>query len=306
MGSASQPRRETAKHTCYLHYPRLVVADASVEVLGETIRSLSFREFERLDGDWARQSKFEGTQPVFWVRSESRVHAKAAVPALADDGRYELVYRDGLLIYNALLVVTGRPYPDPRLSMLYIAESLPDDQMRHIWRWAGVFDRTWLLNRGGLNPETPRRLNSIRALVGEWETYGMKYDDPVFSPLRALASFSANSDVPIFGLLALVISLEGFLVPEDVKGIGEQIAKRVRQLLEGTAPPEIDEFMRQVYRARSRILHGEMVTEEEASRLCRRLFSLTARIVGAAASQIIRCGLRSDDLDGLRRGWTLR
>jgi len=60
-------------------------------VLGGTLEMPSFARFEALDPDWARQSYYEQTQPVFWV-SEGPADAGTALQA-------------GMLIFNALLVL---------------------------------------------------------------------------------------------------------------------------------------------------------------------------------------------------------
>jgi hypothetical protein len=290
---------ETTTSSYFLHYPRLVT-DHSVEVLNGTLRTLDFETFKKLDDDWARQSYFEQTQPVFWIRTgddDARVTAPESGPEIEEDP-FAATRDDAMLIYNALLAVTGQLYPDPRLSMEYFLHG------EGAWRRrVGPFERTWLLNGGGLDPTAEEDLHSIAALAEDWHKHGFRHDDLVFSPLRGLASLASTFMDAALGMLPLIVSLEGFLLPAKVDGIARHMAAVIKHLLADTAPVDLDEFMRAVYRARSSVVHGEQIPGEEISEICYRLQQLTGAVVIAAAGEMMKRQLDSQKFDTLRKEW---
>lgn len=267
----------------YVHFPRLVLPDTSVAVLGGTLQMPGFAKFESLDPDWARQSYYERTQPAFWVIEG------IAEPAAA--------LQEGMLIFNALLGVTGDLYPDPRLSMTYTVHGATTA------RRVGAYDRTWLLNGEGFQPIARDNLDRLAALAQEWHAYGFRYDHPVFSPLRGLASMASTFLDPGSGVLPLVASLEGFLIPARTQGIARKMAAVIRGLLREATPEPIDDIMRAVYRVRSSVVHGERVPSPDAGAVCGTLQILTGQIVVAAAREMARLKLDPQDLEGLRKTW---
>lgn len=282
-----------------LHYPRLVLSNTSIEVLGGTLKTLDFATFEELDRDWARETYFERTRPAFWIRAGDPSDAGAtADPADAnDDDDFAPTRRTAMLIYNALLAVTGGLYPDPRLSMEYHSYD------QGVSRRVGPFERTWLLNGGGLDPITDEELGSIGVLAEKWHEHGFRYDDFVFSPLRGLASLASTFINPVLGMLPLIVSLEGFLIPGRVKGIAQHMAVVIKHLLGEAVPEDIEEFIRAVYKARSRVVHGEQIPGEKISEICDRLQRLTGAVVIAAAREMMDRKLDSQNFDTLRKEW---
>src|SRR5688572_4277567 len=282
-----------------LHYPRLVLSDTSIEVLGGTLKTLDFATFEELDRDWARETYFERTRPAFWIIDGDPSDAGAtADPADAnDDDDFAPTRRTAMLIYNALLAVTGGLYPDPRLSMEYHSYG------QGVSRRVGPFERTWLLNGGGLEPITDEELGSLGVLAEKWHEHGFRYDDFVFSPLRGLASLASTFINPVLGMLPLIVSLEGFLIPGRVKGIAQHMAVVIKHLLGEAVPEDIEEFIRAVYKARSRVVHGEQIPVEKISEICDRLQQLTGAVVIAAAREMMNRKLDSQNFDTLRKEW---
>jgi hypothetical protein len=291
------PPDVTTSTSYFLHYPRLVVTNNSVEVLSGTLRTLDLETFERLDSDWARPSYFERTRPVFWIRSGDIRPTVTDENVDTEDDGFDATREAGMLIYNALLAVTACLYPDPRLSVEYTLHG------EAVSRRLGVFERTWLLNSGGLEPVTNENLHSIASLAEEWHRHGFRYNDLVFSPLRGLASLASTFMEPALGMLPLIVSLEGFLLPAKVQGIARQMAAVIKHLLGDTVPDDIEEFMRAVYHARSRVVHGEEIPSEETSAICDRLQRLTSVVVIAAAREMMNRQLESHNFDVLRKEW---
>jgi hypothetical protein len=293
--------QETTPETYFLHYPRLVT-DSSVEVLNGTLRTLDFETFEKLEDDWARKSYFESTKPVFWIRKGddvARVTETESGPEMDDDA-LDATRDDAMLIYNALLAVTGQLYPDPRLSMEYFLHG------QAVSRRVGPFERTWLLNGGGLEPTSQETLRSAANLAEAWHQHGLRHTDVVFSPLRGLASLASTFMNPALGMLPLVVSLEGFLLPARVEGIARRMAEVIKHLLADTTPDDIEEFMRAVYRARSSVVHGGEIPREEISEICLRLQQLTGAVVIAAAGEMIKRQLDPQKFETLRKEWLPR
>lgn len=289
---------QTTTSSYFLHYPRLVT-DCSIEVLNGTLRTLDFETFEKLEDDWARQRYFERTKPVFWIRTGDDV-ARVTVTQTGqemDEDALDGTREQGLLIYNALLAVTGQLYPDPRLSMEYF---LYGEQYS---RRVGPFERTWLLNGGGFEPVTEENLRAVAALAEAWHKHGFHSNDFVFSPLRGLASLASTFMTPALGMLPLVVSLEGFLLPVKVEGIARHMSAAIKHLLADAAPADVEEFMRAVYRARSAVVHGEEIPREEVARICGRLEQLTGAVVIAAAAEMMKRQLNSQAFDTLRKEW---
>ena len=282
----------------FLHYPRLVT-DSSVEVLNGTLRTLDFETFEKLEDDWAKKSYFEATKPVFWIRTGddvARVTETESGPEM-EDNALDATRDDALLIYNALLAVTGQLYPDPRLSMEYFTHGPA------VSRRVGPFERTWLLNGGGLEPTTEEDLRAVAALADEWHSHAFRHDDVVFSPLRGLASLASTFMTPALGMLPLIVSLEGFLLPAKVEGIAGHMANVIKHLLADKTPDDIDQFMRAVYRARSAVVHGGEIPSEELSEICQRVQRLTGAVVIAAAGELMKRKLDAKEFDTLRKEW---
>lgn len=288
---------ETTTKTFFLHYPRLVT-DGSVEVLNGTLRTLDFATFEKLEDDWARKSYFESTKPVFWIRTgDDLARMTETENGSEDENALDATRDDAMLIYNALLTVTGQLYPDPRLSMEYFLHG------EAVSRRVGPFERTWLLNGGGLEPTTDETLRLVADLADAWRQHGFRHDDVVFSPLRGLASLASTFMNPALGMLPLVVSLEGYLLPAKVEGIARHMADVVKHLLAEATPGDIEEFMRAVYRARSSVVHGGEVPREEILEICIRLQELTGTVVIAAAGQMMKRQFDSQKFDTLRKEW---
>jgi|GEM_PF-5979697 len=289
---------ETTTKSFFLHFPRLVT-DSSVAVLNGTLRTLDFETFEKLEDDWARKSYFEETKPVFWIRTGddiARVTVTESGPEM-DENALDGTRDDAMLVYNALLAVTGQLYPDPRLSMEYFLHG------QSVSRRVGPFERTWLLNGGGLEPTSQETLRPVAALAEAWHQHDFRHTDVVFSPLRGLASLASTFMDPALGMLPLVVSLEGFLLPTKVDGIARHMADVIKHLLADAAPDDIDEFMRAVYRARSSVVHGGEMPREEISEICLHLQQLTGAVVIAAAGEMMKRQLDSQKFDTLRKEW---
>jgi hypothetical protein len=280
----------------FLHYPR-VVTEHSVAVLNGTLRTLDFETFEKLDRDWARKNYFEQTQPVFWIRTGDLPRGTETDGAKQIQDVFAAKREDGMLIYNALLAVTSSPYPDPRLSVQYLLKG------EGVSRLVGVFERTWLLNRRALAPLADEQLRAIATLAEEWQQHGFRYDDVVFSPLRGLASLASTFTERALGMLPLIVSLEGFLLPLNVTGIAAHMATVIKRLLGNAAPDDIDTFMRAVYDARSKVVHGEEIPDEETAKIFDQLLRLTSAVVIAATREMMQRQLASDDFDLLRKEW---
>jgi len=280
----------------FLHYPRLVT-DGSVEVLNGALRTLDFETFEKLDRDWARQRYFEETRPVFWIRPDDFTASTETKAANSINDGFAVMSADGMLIYNALLAVTSRLYPDPGLSVQYRLDG------GGVSRRLGAFDRTWLLNSGGLDPVTDEELRSIATLAEDWRRHGFRHDDLVFSPLRGLASLASTFSEPALGMLPLIVSLEGFLLPTKVTGIAVNMGRAIKQLLGAAAPRDVEEFMRAVYHARSAMVHGEEIQDEVTATIRERLRELTSAVVLAAAREMMKRQLASKDFEVLRKEW---
>ena len=281
----------------FLHYPRLVT-ESSVEVLNGTLRTLDFETFETLEDDWAKQSYFEATKPVFWIRTGDDVgRATTAESGDSAEDPFAPARADAMLIYNALLAVTGELYPDPRLSMEYFRN---DDAWR---RRIGPFERTWLLNARGLEPTAEETLLSVAALAEDWHEHGFRYDDRVFSPLRGLASLASTFMSPALGMLPLIVSLEGFLLPTKVEGIARSMADAIRRLLADSASEDIAGFMRDVYQIRSELLHGRTFPAEDLSAICGALQQLTGSVVIAAAGEMMKRPTELPDFEALQKEW---
>lgn len=268
-----------------------------MEVLSGTLKRLDFETFANLDRDWARQTYFERTQPVFWIRTGDDIVRPAATDGVveADDGLAHL-RDDAMLIYNALLAITGQLYPDPRLSVEYLSGG-------GVSRRIGVFERTWLLNGGGFTPRTDEDLRAVASLAESWHKHGFRHNDLLFSPLRGLASLAATFADPALGMLPLIVSLEGFLIPVNVKGIARHMTAALKHVLGDTTPDDIEEFIRAVYSARSSLIHGRQIPGEETAGICDRLQQLTGAVVIAAAGEMMKRQLEPNTFDLLRKEW---
>lgn len=280
----------------FLHYPRLVT-ESSVEVLNGTLRTLDFETFEKLEDDWARKSYFEATKPVFWIRTGDDVGRVTSTESGGEEDPFAPARADAMLIYNALLAVTGELYPDPRLSMEYFRS---DDAWQ---RRVGPFERTWLLNGRGFEPISEETLLSVAALAENWHEHGFRFDDRVFSPLRGLASLASTFMSPALGMLPLIVSLEGFLLPAKVEGIARHMAAVIKQLLPDSASEDIADFMRDVYEIRSELLHGRTFPAEDISVISGTLQQLTGSVVIAAAGEMMKRTLAPQDFDALQKEW---
>jgi hypothetical protein len=287
--------QDPATASFFLHYPRLVT-DGSVEVLNGTLRTLDFETFLTLEDDWARESYFKRTRPVFWIRTGEevgRLHTTAS-----DDDPFAATRDDAMLIYNGLLAVTGELYPDPRLSMEYVLSGTG------AWsRRVGSFERTWLLNGGGLEPTPQEVLDSVAALAKDWHSYGFRHDDVVFSPLRGLASVASTFMEMALGMLPLIVSLEGFLLYKKVDGIAQHMAQAIKHLLGDAVPVDIEDFMRGVYKVRSELIHDAEIPSEDIAAICGALRQLTGSVVIAAAEQMMQRQIPSEKFDELRQEW---
>src|SRR5687767_13763988 len=100
-----------------------------------------------------------------------------------------------------------------------------------------------------------------------------------------------------------IVPAGGFPNPGPVKGLPQQMAVVDQHLLGEAVPEDIEEFIRAVYKARSRVVHGEQIPGEKISEICDRLQQLKGAVVIAAAREMMDRKLDSQNFDTLRKEW---
>jgi len=211
--------------TEYFHFPRVVIPNHGRALLGGRLRTLSREEFTRLDQDYSTNYFSQENATVWEFMHDTDVDT---TDSLGEDEPL----RTAMLLYNALLAVTAGEFPDPRLSIRYtvVGESCT--------RTIGIFDRTTILDRKRGTRVSAKDLKSVAAQAESWQAHGLKHSDLVFAPLRGLSATATTTGDTVFQV-AVVVALEGWLLPKPIRGIAHAMAERARALLGDAAPDDL-------------------------------------------------------------------
>ncbi len=164
----------------YVHLPGVRLAKSRpFEVLGGQLEPFDFKEFARLDADWASQTYFERTQPTIWKCT--RETGEFDDP----DAEFASVRDDSLLVYYAVLMQTEYFFPDPRMSVHY-RESGSGGQRR-----VGPLGRTQLLAGSGTPALEPEELKYVAQRAALMERSGLRPQDQILGPLRVIFILSS-------------------------------------------------------------------------------------------------------------------
>ncbi len=266
--------------TFYMHFPLLHI-NTEYQLLGGILAPFLFSEFEKLDRDWATSNYFNRSYPTVWKINSIENNMNKCT---------EL----GMLIYNAILATTGHKYPNPLNSMIYYY-SPPN-----VHRRCGCYDRTYLLNGNHLDILSNDELMRIKELSEKWAGYGLTHEDAVFLPLKALSLTASGSLSPILAALPIVVSLEGYLLEDETKGISKELAKSARFILGDSYPLDIEQLFRVFYAWRSEIIHGRFPSERYTKHYAS-LQRIVADIVIKSIDLFMYNGLNGDNITDFRK-----
>lgn len=272
-----------------VHFPLLTMNAESMPAFGGELKSFDFKMFARCDRDWARETFFASTQPAAWMVTIDNTK-------LTEQGKSEILAK-AMLVYNALLVATAGPYLDPRLSATYFLHD------KGVARLLGPLERTYLLN-GSRGPDiTKSELTAIATLTDKWARGGLRFDDAVFGPLRAVAAHNASRPNSSAGVMPITVALEGYLLPCRTKGIAAAMTRQAQQLCSARNSQHISAIVRAAYKWRSDVIHGRVheLNYDLNVALVAELRDLCVAIVEAAAERLLANVRSGNDIADLKR-----
>jgi len=249
----------------HAHLPSVAIDGVEGEVLGPgRVERLPFREWGRLDPTfpWA-QTKYEASAPVFWV-------GEADLPSDID-AAHAIVSKWIERVHLAMLLDDGAPLlPAPTLSVTYLSRGKRTVAVR---RYVGLFQREWIVfarePQLTCDRATLARAQSVYDLLERAEARG--FPAGVESSLHALLLtmrpefwFGDHGVDLANSFVHSIVAAEGLLMParsidRGRPGLTVTFGRHAAVL----AAPTRDDLERraadlsQLYRLRSRLLHGE-------------------------------------------------
>lgn len=265
----------------YIHVPNIGLENNSeFDILGGTLRSISYKEWESLDSEAAHNAKlaYEKTRPVFFVCEDKQL-----------DGQFANAESAANAFYIALLLETAAAIPNPATSIAY------SKRLGSIRRSIGVLDRSAILH----GPVKLRvNANIIESALGKVHLIsgGSAILDlnEVRQIMRILSSTSLDDFEHIDGIVFCVMALESLLLKDVFKAITSTFVSRGINLLDNndSENEELSSDLATAYSLRSDALHGRNWADSVAATkwteegwhvwcrrmLCRAVLSLLVRI----------------------------
>jgi hypothetical protein len=250
-----------ASASFWAHLPGILLEEGVTCDIGPaTIASLDFETWHALDGEYWEPVNYRDTSPIFLKGAIRRGDKSEEVI----DSVRQLVSN----VYHALLLASRLPLPPPNMSCTYI----PDYSLV----LAGACGREWIIGgywkpiRFKLDSAKLSEANLIYSLLVE--TMELWEETEIEAAINIL-DLSAYPDVTIAGnrinwmnqFVHCLSAVERLLIPDEARN-GKPLnitstLGRNAALLEGCAFESIQESAKtysDLYRLRSRILHGEL------------------------------------------------
>lgn len=253
----------------FAHMPAVsLTATDMVAVPGGALHTLPFDHWIKLDPSfpWAER-KYEKSKPVFYIGNDDL----SGNPEEILDQVNARVFQ----LYQAMLLGEGAPIlPEPPLSVLYIQLSM--DEGLATMRLVGPLEREWVVY--GNRIVYTYDANRVAALDAIYRLVGDLHRNAPFPGVKAGFDTLARTARPEFwhhrgqlhqvnGFIQCMATVEDLLMPSREEApklrITPTIGKHAALLL-GSSLDELDEASlpyANLYRLRSRLIHGEMQLE---------------------------------------------
>jgi hypothetical protein len=278
-------------HEMYAHLPgvALEVGSRASFGIGELV-ALDFAEWLAID--WT----FRPVPDSYDFRQVKPVFFHASVATLPDSGNQSQSARDrSTAPYEALLIGTGKPFADPKLSVSYHRSGEAEWEIllgpfEHEYAVFGGFQF-----RAALSEPVLERSRTVLPLLERWKS--PEVDAGLASLKRtALPEFSSMN-----AFLHNVTFLESMLIPELRERLTEAFARRGATLL-SDREEEIasnHRVCRALYRARSEAMHGDdpAATIAQTGETTERFLGLARELVGEALFRLMLFTRRHGDIE---------
>lgn len=240
-----------------IHLPELRFEGPPVQFFLGKIREVSFDELSAVDGDWMRSIHINKSRPFFWVVDHGETIFSRLSSLLSDEetsAEFNPIIPAEIFLFS-LRSITDYNFISSSYSTSY---SLPAE-CGGAGRRIGPAERNLISHNP--RPKCVERTTAQTAagVAEKWLAAGggRTANQALFEPFRTTLSHEMSYGLPWFEIVPIMVQLESMLVPAEITAKQDALITYLENNLADNEFESNSEIIRNGYRFRSKILHGD-------------------------------------------------